>query len=212
MKKIVLLSMFSFVLQHSFAQLTPPGVDSLRISLLYFKGTQSGNNHLLNWKVNCLSNKVKFEIENSADGIHFFSAGKIEATQARCAQPFDFTNDKSLPGINYYRIKIVDIDGKFYYSTIVSLIKKTKGYQLINLTPNLVRTEDAILKINAGQSENINITISDMMGKTISRQDVQLAAGINEVMINAKYLSTGMYQVTGFTKSDKSQTLRFLKQ
>ena len=185
---------------------------SLPITLFYFKGSQSGSDHLLNWKVNCLSTKAKFEIENSFDGIHFFSIGKIEASQARCAQPFDFTNTNPLQGLNYYRIKIVDIDSKFFYSNIVSLSSKNKSFQFINFSPNPVGKENPVLQINSGRSDNMQLVISDPIGRIISRQNFHLVQGDNRIIIDTKKLLPGIYQVYGTNQEGKSQTARFIKQ
>lgn len=186
--------------------------NSLPITLLYFKGSQSGNDHLLNWKANCLSTKAKFEIENSFDGIHFFSIGKIEARQLRCAQPFDFINKNPLQGSNYYRIKLVDIDAKFSYSNIVSLFSKSKSFEFVNLSPNPVKDENPVLQIKSGRSDNLELVITDPIGRIISRQNFHLMQGDNKVIINTKRFVPGIYQVYATNGEVKSQTLRFVKQ
>ncbi len=186
--------------------------NSLPITLFYFNGSQSGNKHLLKWKVNCLSTNAKFEIENSADGMHFSRLGYIEASQVRCAQPFDFINENPLPGSNYYRLKIIDIDGKYSYSNIALLFSKNKSFQFITLSPNPVNDENPVLQINSGKSDNLELIIADPIGRVISRQHVNILQGDNKVVLNTKKFAPGIYQVYGTNAEGKSETLRFIKQ
>lgn len=182
------------------------------VKLIYFKGAQAGRQHLLSWQSECTSTEAKFELQRSADGIHFTSLTKITATQARCAQPFDFTDANVLPGVNYYRLKSIDVDGKYDYSNIVLLTAKTKGFTIAGISPNPIARVNAVLKINAGDKTEMNIVITDFSGRIINRQTVSLNNGINQVILETSTLSSGAYQVTGYTANEKPQTVKFIKQ
>lgn len=182
------------------------------VKLVYFRGSQSGKQHFLTWFSECTSTEAKFELERSSDGVHYTSLTKITATQARCAQPFDFTDIAPAPGINYYRLKSIDVDGRYAYSNIVTLTLKDKGYKLQNIAPNPVGKEDAVLKINAGDKATVQISVTDFSGRVISKQTVQLQTGINAVVLNTSGLSAGAYQVTSHCTNEKPQTIRLIKQ
>lgn len=184
----------------------------LPISLEYFKGTQADNDHLLNWKVNCTSAKVIFEIQRSADGVHFIVLSSLAADQLRCTQPFDAADKKPLSGINYYRIKIIDTDGKFYYSNVISFILKSKGFQILGISPNPIVKENAVIKINAGEKIQINISIADFSGRIISNQTAQLLPGINKITLNTYKLAGGAYNVTIAAPGAAPKAIKLLKQ
>jgi hypothetical protein len=184
----------------------------LPISIEYFKGVQADNKHLLSWKANCSSASVTFEIQRSTDGQNFTSINSITASQARCSQPFDFTDDRPANGINYYRIKIIDVDGKSNYSNVISLTLKTKGIELLSLSPNPVLKNDPVLKINTGDNSLVNITISDFTGRFVRNQTAQLIPGINPVILNMQSLARGVYQVTVYSAGEVPRTLRLIKQ
>lgn len=184
----------------------------LPVKLIYFKGAQAGNRHLLSWQSECTSTEAKFELQRSADGIHFTTIAKITATQARCAQPFDFTDASVLPGVNYYRLKSIDVDGKFDYSNIVLLTAKIKGFTMAGFSPNPVGRTNAVLKINAGDKAEMNIVITDFSGRIVNRQKISLNNGINQIVLETAKLASGAYQVTGFTANEKPQTVKFIKQ
>ena len=187
-------------------------VGVLPITMEYFKGVQVDNKNVLSWKANCSSSSVRFEIQRSVDGQYFTTISSITATQARCAQPFDYTDEHPVIGINYYRLKIIDIDDKSNYSNTVSLILKTKGFEILNISPNPVTKENAVLKINAGEKSQINIIISDFTGRVISNQATQLLPGINQVILNTQSLARGTYQVTTYSPGETPKTTRLIKQ
>ncbi len=192
--------------------LTAALVGVLPITIEYFKGVQVDNKHLLSWKVNCTSANVTFEVQRSTDGIHFTAINTTSATQARCSQPFDFTDEHPKSGINYYRIKIIDIDGKTNYSNTISLILKTKGIELAGISPNPVTKNDAVLKINTGDKSQVNIVISDFTGRIVSNQTAELLPGINQVILNTQSIAKGIYQVTTYSAGEVPKTLRLIKQ
>ncbi len=181
------------------------------VKLEYFKGTQINKQHLLTWKSECLSTEAKFTLERSSDGTHYKTITALTASQARCSQPFDYTDEFPASGLNYYRLKTTDPDGKFAYSNIVSLVLKAKGFSLININPNIIDKENALLKVNAGEKAEVSILIIDFSGRIISKELVQLQPGINQVELKTAHLSTGAYQVTAYTADQKLQTLRFIK-
>lgn len=192
--------------------LTSAPASVLPITLEYFKGVQVDNKHVLNWKANCSSASVKFEVQRSTDGIHFTAIHTLTATQARCSQPFDYTDEHPASGINYYRLKIIDIDDKSDFSNTVSLILKTKGIELIGLSPNPVLKDNAILKINTGEKSLINIVITDFTGRIVRNQTTQLLPGINPVLLNTGSMERGVYQVTTYTNGAAPKTIRLIKQ
>lgn len=184
----------------------------LPINMEYFTGTQNNNKNILNWKASCTSDKAVFEIERSGDGIHFAAITTLTADQQRCAQPFTITDDHPLSGINYYRIRVIDPNDKYYYSNTIALTVKTKGFEIFSISPNPVVTDNAVLKINTGEKAQVSIVITDLTGRTASQQTAQLITGINQVTINTRSLAKGAYQVTVFTPGEAPQTTRLIKQ
>lgn len=192
--------------------LTSKKTGSLPIYLEYFKAVQVDKKHVLSWKVNCTSAEAKFEIERSVDGIHFTIIGSITASQLRCSQPFDYTDEYPLKGANYYRIKMIDIDAMATYSNTLLLTLKTAHFEMVSLNPNIVRTENAKLKVNAVERNEMQIVVTDFTGRTVQQQVVQVQPGLNEFPLNSNGLSAGAYMVTGYIAGEKPQSLRLIKQ
>ncbi len=184
----------------------------LSISLNYFKGTQNDNKHLLTWKVNCTSDEAKFELQRSTDGLNFTPINAFTASKIRCASAFDFTDENPAPGKNFYRLKLIDVDGKVNYSNIVLLTQKTAHFELVSLSPNVVSSQNAILKINTPVKEMVTIVLSDFTGRFIQNQAVTLQVGSNQIPVQAIGLAAGIYHVTIYSDKTKPISLKLIKQ
>lgn len=82
--------------------------------------TAHKNNEYVSEMVCFLRNQFqKYEVERSSDAIVFSKIGEVAG---RNLADYDFT-DYNLPpaGIVYYRLKMIDIDGKFSYSKVIPI-------------------------------------------------------------------------------------------
>jgi len=185
----------------------------LPIVINYLNGTKNNGNHLLNWKATCVSvPSVNIDLQRSTDGRNYSAIYSIFATATRCQQPFDYTDAQPAKGVNYYRLKITDADGKITYSTIVSLINAVKGIDVMNIAPNPIVNSSFNLKVSAAAKINMNIVITDMQGRLLLQQSVNLAAGFNSIPMNVGKLAAGTYQLVGNTDEGKTKVLRFVIQ
>lgn len=109
----------------------------LPVELLKFEGTEnSKGEHLLNWTTASEENSSHFLIEHSVDGIQFETLGKVEASgNTIVTSNYRFTNILPSIGDNYYRLKMIDMDGTFEYSSIVYL-NYSKSENQITIFPN----------------------------------------------------------------------------
>ncbi|MFZ1451491.1 MAG: T9SS type A sorting domain-containing protein, partial [Ferruginibacter sp.] len=179
----------------------------------YFNGTKSNGNHLLNWKVTCASTpSATIEMERSTDGRNYISIYSIFATAVRCQQPFNYTDNQPAKGINYYRLKMTDADGKITYSTIVTLINAVKGIDVMNIAPNPIVNGTFNVKISTAEKIPMELVITDMQGRVLQKQLVPLIAGFNQVPVNVRNLSAGTYQLFGYSADGRTRVLRFVIQ
>jgi len=189
------------------------GDNPLPITINYFNGTKQNSKHFLNWKLTCNTTPfANIEIEHSTDGINFKSIYSIYATALRCQQPFDFTDDQPAKGINYYRIKLIDADGKITYSSLVSLINAAKGAELMNIAPNPVVNGRFDLKISTAEKTNMELLITDMQGRLVQKRPVTMIAGFNTIPMNVSNLAAGTYQLFVNAADGRTRVLRFVIQ
>lgn len=180
------------------------------VKLEYIRGQRSGSTHQLNWKVTCTGASVNMEIQRSSDARSFSAIGNINATQARCAQPFDFADALPLAGNNFYRLKMTDIDGKVTYSPVVLINGESRGFSVVGIYPSVVRNS-ASISISASEAANVEMVITDMAGRVHQRSRTNVPSGSSLLNLDAATLAGGYYNVTIISKGN-TQTIRFLKQ
>lgn len=182
------------------------------VRIEYIRGMRQGNNHLIAWKVVCVSSpRATLVLERSADGRNFNSIYSITADAVRCLQPFDYLDRQTLSGKNYYRLRMIDADGVTTYSMVVLLINRDNGFELVNLLPNLVDRGNAVLNVSAAKAAPMEVLVTDMTGKLMGRYRYNLIAGSNQFSMDFTRLAAGMYQITAYTEGQEPKMLRFVK-
>ncbi|MBC7887158.1 MAG: M4 family metallopeptidase [Ferruginibacter sp.] len=178
----------------------------LPVELLSFDARLNGNKTLLNWSTAIEINTDYFEVQRSADGIQFTGFAKVPAAGNSSTQKkYSATDGHPSGGNNYYRLKIVDKDGKIKYSS-TRLIVFDKNYARVNIYPSPAKS---IINIEGNfKSRVVNVHIFDATGKLLLKQNKTNAA-IIEVNING--LAAGTYIV----KTDdghETTNSRFIKE
>jgi hypothetical protein len=185
----------------------------LPIIINYLNGTRQGSKHLLNWKVTCVSTpRVNMVLERSADSRNFTGINSITADAVRCNQPFDYTDTDPLKGINYYRLKMTDADGKISYSSIVALLNAIKGFDIVSIAPNPVVADNFKLNVASALAGKISLSIYDMHGRLVNSQSIPLIAGFNILPVNVVNLAAGTYNIRGSVSDDEFRVIQFVKQ
>jgi|GEM_PF-1596999 len=183
----------------------------LPVKLEYIRGQRSGSRNLLNWKLTCTSASITMQIERAADTRNFSSIGSITATQARCSQPFDFTDAQPLAGYNYYRLKMIDVDGKVSYSPVVLLQSSQKGFAVVGIYPSVVNSQAAV-SLSSSAATQVEINITDMAGRKLQHSLNTVPAGSSLLNVDCSRLAAGYYNITVVNAEGNSSTLRFIKQ
>ncbi len=107
---------------------------ALPVTLLSFDAGLNNKNILLNWTTSSEQNSKLFEIQKSADGVNYYSIGTVTAAgNSSSERNYHFT-DNELNEFNYYRLKMVDMDGKFVMSktVLVRIADIRQNLRLIN--------------------------------------------------------------------------------
>lgn len=110
----------------------------LPVTLAQFKATYNGVAVELNWATASEQNGDHFEIQRSADGKQFTSIGTVAAGNSTSQKDYLFTDGLPFTGNNYYRLKMVDIDGRFKYSAVI-LLSSSDSKRGITVYPNPVK-------------------------------------------------------------------------
>ena len=174
----------------------------LDASLLDFSANKKTSFTELTWQTASEKDNAQFNIQRSTNNQTWQTIGTVKATNNPSGAKYNFTDDAPLSNINYYRLEMVDRDGKMDYSKVVSVSGKD-GKQLLSVYPNPVKAELTLL--TDGNTEGG--VIYDMTGRIV-RQISE-----NSSKVNVQDLPNGVYFVRLLAKNGlASEAVRFVKQ
>jgi photosystem II stability/assembly factor-like uncharacterized protein len=128
----------------------------LPVSLNHFYGKAVENSILLSWQTASEQNNKQFDIERFYNNNWQTIATLDGKGNSNLPVDYNFTDERPLQGINKYRLKQTDIDGKFTYSQILS-VKMQYDKTEMSISPNpakdnivisYVLPADAVVQMN----------------------------------------------------------------
>ena len=193
----------------------------LPVTLLDFSGKKDGTANLLTWRTATEQNNRGFELQRSANGTDFISIAFVPTKAATGGNStaelhYNYTDAKPFAAGSYYRLKQVDFDGKSTLSNVV-LIKGSRGNELMlsAIYPNPVSTTLNVA-INAPGPQKVTVMITDLAGRTVQQQTMELQAGNNTATLSVATLQSGVYFVKTVCSPASgggcSSTAKFVKQ
>ncbi|MFT3680942.1 MAG: endonuclease [Ferruginibacter sp.] len=160
------------------------------VVLMDFNAKLFGSNVQLTWKVNREINFSRYEIEKSTDGVHFISIGTVQGNNA---SNYNFTdNNLDNSRVFYYRLKMVDIDGKFSFSKVIP-IRITNQFTKALVYPNPANSTLTV-ELKTALNKKGTLTINDIAGRLLLERTVNAAQ--NKIIMNVQQLPSGRYFLT----------------
>jgi uncharacterized repeat protein (TIGR03803 family) len=168
----------------------------LPVELLSFNAEKKAGAVLLTWKTAQEQKSDRFEIERSADGNSYHSIGTVAASgNTAIVTTYSFTDHQPVDGINYYRLRQVDIDGLFAYSKTVSADFGRSGKLTVFPNPASDR-----LHVRWPQDGNFTqIRIVNSAGQVVIQKNVNSSTP----ELNLEGLPKGWYTLQLIGKDDK---------
>ena len=119
----------------------------LPVKLSAFSLKNAANSILVNWSTTMEMNFAGFEVQRQVNGV-FTKVGYVLSNNVFTGSSYQFVDDVRLNGTLYYRLKMIDTDGKFSYSDIKRISSNTVSSVMIY--PNPSRGEVSISTSEAG--------------------------------------------------------------
>jgi hypothetical protein len=109
----------------------------LPVVFSYVKTVNTDKGIEVQWQTLTEKDNARFEIEHSVDGINFEKIGTINSVKNFSSiADYSFLHRLPAKGVNYYRIKQVDIDGKYTYTDVVQVAFKVNLIKGMIIFPN----------------------------------------------------------------------------
>jgi hypothetical protein len=189
-------------------------LSSLAVQSLHITTSLYNNTVTVNWKTVNEVNNSHFEIERSTDN-NSFSAVATRVSDALAGGIMSYSIADNVTGITakmiYYRIKLVDKQGKITYSNTVAVRLVTEE-EKVTVWPNPFITTIK-LSYSATANGEVMVRLNDVNGRTIKAQLYKVAKGANQlVMDNLDNLQAGFYTADIYnTKTNTRTTLKITK-
>lgn len=181
-----------------------PDYIPLPVELTKFTARTTGKTVELNWTTASEHDSKHFEIERSADAKTFTNIGIVNARgTTSLTTNYTFQDREPLIGTSYYRLKQVDEDLTYTYTSVIAV--SNQQAKAASVYPTLAQQE---LKVELPLAHlTYDAAVYDKMGRVVLRQSLR---GYTHLM-DVSRLGQGNYTLVLTNEVGDRQTLRFLK-
>ena len=171
--------------------------NNLPVTLVHFTAKRQDNRIQLGWQTSEETNNQGFDIERLLYQGTWESIGFVDGHGSTKGNSTYFFWDRNpLPGVNYYRLRQLDFDGKVEYSRIVSVSMDEAA--VVKIYPN---PTSGIIHVEGSPSE---VKILDILGRSV------MDGTIANQKIDVSHLPDGFYILAVFSGS-KVQSIPVVK-
>jgi hypothetical protein len=165
---------------------------SLPVNIISFKAYQKNTTIQLEWNTQNGINLDSYEVEKSIDGSNFTKAWVLIAKGLSAYNWFDASPTN---GSNYYRLKMIDKDGSFKYSSIVNV--KIGGIKnVFTVAGNPIKNKTLILQMENVEKGNYTISIYNSIGQQMMTKTIGHEGGSATQTFYLSKFYKGTYQLS----------------
>lgn len=181
-------------------------IGTLPVEMVSFSVKQvNKSSALLSWATASEQNNAGFDIERSEDGTTYRSLGWVPGKGNSATRQEYLFDDKNLRTgkTYYYRLRQVDIDGRFKYSSVNTLSIANDGSLAGEFYPNPSANGKVTLDFTATENEAWQVEVFDAAGRRYHQQQVAVSKGNNTLSFNFGKLAGGTYYVKMESKTGR---------
>jgi hypothetical protein len=186
--------------------LSDASTSTLPVDLKSFDALLMENMVELEWTTTSESNNDYFEIQKSEDGDFWLSIGRVQGKgTTNELSVYQFIDRNPLYGISYYRLKQVDLDGKYTILPVASVDNPFAGQMMkAAISPNPTAGDNMNLTFQSGNRDNpLMIEIRSLSGELRFKKSYTPAELQGSIKLNTEQpLEAGIYLVS-FIQGDE---------
>lgn len=169
----------------------------LPLNLLSFYGKAQGCAAELTWKTSDEQNTSHFEIERYSNSVGFQNVDNVSAVGNGLGRTYVKLLAQT-NGSNYYRLKIIDRDGKFTYSPVINVTVSCQANDnSISVYPNPNSSHKELnVSFKTSYRGDAIIYLTNAIGQKIISEPVIIQQGTGVVSLNTAILAKGTYIIT----------------
>jgi hypothetical protein len=177
----------------------------LPVKVTNFKALNNNCNPNLQWKSTAEINLKQFDIETSEDGINFSTIGTILANGGLYEKLYNFNDINQTNKVSFYRLKMIDIDGQFKLSDILTFKKNCGAENIFSVFPNPVGNT---LQLSYYDSKKTSTVVKIISANGSLIKEVFVRNGTT--LVDVSTLSKGLYFLSVIS-DDKLKTIKITK-
>ncbi|MCW3108497.1 MAG: Cadherin domain protein, partial [Segetibacter sp.] len=168
----------------------------LPVMLTELRGSQNGSGIELIWKTTSEINIERFEVEKSNNGNGFIKVADVKASGSGAnSTSYGWLDKNYYAGNNFYRLKMVDRNGDWKYSSVIRINLSAKG-AFIKVTPNPVRNKTLGLQLNNISQGRYELVLYNATGQRVFNKVIDHSGGISAQNIQLpSQLGSGLYKI-----------------
>ncbi len=172
---------------------------------LSFAASPDRENIQLKWTTAKGFDAVSFVIEKSTDGTTFKEIGTMAATSSSVTNSQYFFSDvNAITGKNFYRLRIINANGRVSYSNVEVVSKK--GKVTVSVMPNPV-AESFTIRFQPLASATYNVSLVSADGKIILNSIYAIRPGDAKTIQRPGGIATGVYYLAVVNQSTNEKDI-----
>jgi hypothetical protein len=146
----------------------------------------------LQWKTSQEINFSHYSIESSSDGNSFRTVATIAGSALNGGGAnYNYTDHSARAGLIYYRLKLVDADGKYSYSSVKIIRISEESLVQVKTFPNPVQSSLMMTMPSAWQDKNVSVSVYSVAGVSVINASYEHAGQTETIDVNR--LQKGSY-------------------
>lgn len=163
------------------------------------------------WEIANELNVKQYIVEKSANGSIFSPIVTVlVSTDVSDIKIYNYEDASLYSGINYYRIRIEDLDGSIYYTKIVSVYSERGQLISFKVYPNTT-INNLYVEYTNTKATFLNISIYSYMGQLVSSTSYTDGAISNIIELSVNNLTSGMYIIKATDQQGNESVSKFFK-
>lgn len=177
---------------------------SLPVKLTGFEVKSVHGGNMLTWSTQQEENSDKFIVMKSADGTNWSTIGEVKAAgNSSVKLNYSFTDKAASAGKQYYRLKIVDLDGSVEYSEIRQI--GGTATSVVSVFPN--PATDFVKVSVSGKGQTV-VQLLSLSGKVMDQRKVAESNSVVNFSLNG--YAGGLYIIRVVYQSGDSESFKVL--
>lgn len=186
---------------------------STPVAMVTLKAVKNNANVDLVWATGSEKNNSHFVVEYSTDAINFVELGSVKgAGNTSKLTNYLYAHTTPVNGINYYRLRQVNVDGTFNTSAVVSVDMSVRSVvsSTITVFPVPATNQITVQFENMNTTKQVSIAVVDLVGRTIIERNTGING--NKLTLDIQSLKPGAYFVSINEGNGEVKQVKFIKE